>query len=278
MVSLPANKPLSVYQVLKNGYQLWLDTFIKVLPFTVLISIISAGMQFSMSNQHGNIHAIINGALNTAPTVVNESPEQIGLPLFSLIIFISVSLVLHAGMVYRIHMTAQQLDEGFDKAFFFGCKKSFPLISIYILTMCAIFMGLILLVVPGVVVGLYMFFSSFFVILEDKTPLDAIRNSFRIVSGEFWHTLATFAAIVFSYIILVIVVTVLLSFLYIGLEQVMSYLQTEFIRNSYDTLANSLTLVVLNPLMTTCLMTLFYDLKNRKSSQNNKQPVHQILA
>lgn len=277
MVSLPANQPKSGYQVLKHGYQLWLDTFVKALPFALLTSIVNVGLQLSMPEQHGHIHAIINGALDNAPAAVNESPEQVGLSLFSLVLFIIVSLVLHAGMVYRIHMTAQKLDEGFDKAFFFGCKKAFPLISVYILTMCAVFTGLVLLVVPGIVVGLYMFFSSFFVILEDKNALDAIRDSFRIVSGEFWHTLATFVSIILLYITLVIVAIVLLGFLYMGLEQLISYLQTESIRNSYNMLASSLTIVVLYPLMTTCLMALFYDLKNRKSGSINP-PVHQISA
>ncbi|BAU72463.1 YciC family protein [Metapseudomonas furukawaii] len=54
-----------------------------------------------------------------------------------------------------------------------------------------IMVGVWMLVLPGLYVMIKVAFAEYLLVLEGRSPLDAIRDSFALTSGHFWTILAT---------------------------------------------------------------------------------------
>lgn len=69
------------------------------------------------------------------------------------------------------------------------------LLLTYILTILAISFGLVLLVVPGIYIGIRLAFAEFYCVMEGKSAMESIRASWDSTSGFFWPLLQGLALI-----------------------------------------------------------------------------------
>ena len=60
-------------------------------------------------------------------------------------------------------------------------------VGAYILLMIITFVGMLLLVVPGIIAALGLFFSLFLVIDRGASPIQALKESWRITKGNKWR-------------------------------------------------------------------------------------------
>ena len=72
-----------------------------------------------------------------------------------------------------------------------------------ILTWLAVIGGLILLIVPGIIFGVWFTFSGYTVMLEDRKGLSALRRSKQLVKGNGWYVFVVFLILYISYFALV---------------------------------------------------------------------------
>lgn len=82
-------------------------------------------------------------------------------------------------------------------AYEYASKLLFSYIGVLIVTALCIFAGLILLVVPGIVVAVWLSFSSFVVITGKAKGLEALRTSKRYVRGIWLQVFLRFIAAAF---------------------------------------------------------------------------------
>ncbi len=82
-------------------------------------------------------------------------------------------------------------------AYEYASKLLFSYIGVLIITALCIFAGLILLVVPGIVVAVWLSFSSFIVITGKAKGLEALRTSKRYVRGIWLQVFLRFIAAAF---------------------------------------------------------------------------------
>lgn len=66
-----------------------------------------------------------------------------------------------------------------------GSKKLFPMIILSIITNLMIIGGLVLFIVPGILFGILVFLSPYLLVLDNLSPLEAIRRSVSVVSKNF---------------------------------------------------------------------------------------------
>jgi len=71
-----------------------------------------------------------------------------------------------------------------------------------ILAGLAILGGLILLIVPGIIFGVWFTFSGYAVILEDREGLSALRRSKQLVKGNGWYVFVVFFILYIIYYVL----------------------------------------------------------------------------
>jgi len=269
MINHSVNHPKTIVEVIKHGFQLWANTFMKAIPFSLLLGIINMGLQFGMKpylpHQDGKLSGSTEG-MHAVSTV----PEMPGYIFLYLIAFMVFSLIIHAGMSYRINAIVLRTEPTFDKALLVGVRKVFPILGVWILTSLAMFVGFMALVIPGVVIGVYFAFSYLLVVITDKGIIESIRESCRLVSGNFWHTLGALVLIGLTYIVLAFALAFLLGLLAFVLEPV--------VKENLYIVMSSVVIVILYPFFTTCLLAVLYDLQNRKSLDSNQKPTHRIAA
>jgi hypothetical protein len=82
-------------------------------------------------------------------------------------------------------------------AYEYASKLLFSYIEVLIITALCIFAGLILFIVPGIVVAVWLSFSSFIVITGKAKGLEALRTSKRYVRGIWLQVFLRFVAVAF---------------------------------------------------------------------------------
>lgn len=93
-----------------------------------------------------------------------------------------------ASYLHLAHLARRDRQIGFSD-FFKGFEKAGSLIALNLMIYLAVFLGLILLIIPGIYLGVSYVFSQIFVWFYDKDPYEAIRLSRKLVSGNFGQIL-----------------------------------------------------------------------------------------
>jgi hypothetical protein len=80
-----------------------------------------------------------------------------------------------------------------------GMERWAAVLAVIILTAVFVLLGLVCLIVPGVYLGVALYFSAQAVVAEDRSPVDALRRSRDLVRGQWWRVFGI--GIVFSVMI-----------------------------------------------------------------------------
>lgn len=104
--------------------------------------------------------------------------------LFQGIASVFVSLVAHrlAGSeIAGVEMSSGQASA-------FAARKTLPLLGAYLMAGLGVFIGFLLLIVPGVWLAGSWTMTAPAMALEGKGAVDSLRRSFELVRGRWWHT------------------------------------------------------------------------------------------
>jgi hypothetical protein len=88
-----------------------------------------------------------------------------------------------------------------------GMERWAAVIAVILLSAVLVLIGLICLIVPGIYLGVALYFSAQAVVAEDRSPVDALARSRELVRGQWWRVFGI--GIVFS--VMIGVTTALLS-------------------------------------------------------------------
>ncbi|WP_037044355.1 hypothetical protein [Pseudonocardia halophobica] len=154
--------------------------------------------------------ALIIGAL--IAVIVAAGGGWVGVAIgggLSLIIVVAVSLLAQGASVYVVTRQAAEQPVGAGEALSFAARRALPLLGWGILAGILVFIGFLLLVIPGIYLSVVFVASLTGVIMYERA---GIGRTFELVNREFWGTfgrLVTFAiaAAVYSGIISAIVST-----------------------------------------------------------------------
>jgi hypothetical protein len=80
-----------------------------------------------------------------------------------------------------------------------GLTRWAPVLGAVLLAGLAVLVGFVLLVIPGIYLLVIFYFGAQAVVAEDRDPVDALRRSRELVSGQFWRVFGI--GIVFSVMI-----------------------------------------------------------------------------
>lgn len=278
-IEIPPKEPQTMMQVVGYGARLWVRSFGLALPFALLISIINMALQFGMKPYTNALKQAAQAAQashsGTALALTEGQLETHQSPLMLLIFFafIVISLLLHAGMTYRINAAVNKNVLSFDKALLIACRKVLPIVGVYCLTVIMIAAGLMLLVIPGIMVMFYLICAHILVVLTDLGVIESIRESFRLVSGNFWRVVGIFILTALLYLGISIIFGIVIGLLFAVLQLFLGDLLLP-VKENAGIFFGGFMLLFLYPLLTTCLLSLYYDLQRRKSDK----PSHHIAA
>lgn len=130
-------------------------------------------------------------------------------PLLDIIAFLlTVALAIWVSIrVYQVVLALERKEKVTNKTTATVLTLFWPLVWVSILTGLATIGGLILLILPGIYIGVRMGFSQLFVIDEKKKGTDAIKASWELTKQKFWPVFGRQLAggIVFGGLMLIII-------------------------------------------------------------------------
>jgi hypothetical protein len=127
-------------------------------------------------------HRVVATAGSWADTTVVVLATLLGL----------LALAVVAGAVTRAAVAAGGGEDlGVWRSYRFAVGRVWPLLAVLVLSWLLIAIGLVLLVVPGVVVGVQLAVAVPALVVEGIGPGKALARSERLVRGRWWHTFGT---------------------------------------------------------------------------------------
>jgi hypothetical protein len=182
-----ATAPRGIGQVLDSIFKLTSTAWLRMFPYAVLSAVLSA-VPF--------VYLISTGVLDDP-----EELAKVGLsPAYWILIAIimPVSLCLYGAGVARIDSIARGADIGFGASLRAALPRLVAMIVASICFTLAVAIGLVLLVIPGIILIVSLFYYMPAIMLDGKGPVESLTFSHKLVWGNWWRvaTIGTIAAII----------------------------------------------------------------------------------
>lgn len=292
-------KPLTITEVFVRGWDMFIATFWSVVPFSLMVSLMSVPghvAQQTSAVQKGGLtqttaentavagKGIISGAANSAsgsPDAVTDATNQLSVQvsqmstgttlLIAAIVFIAILIALfifcgiYAALIKQIDSSVKGKKLNFIEALFAGFSKSFTILGACIIAGIAVVIGLALLVLPGIYIGIALFFVSFLPVVENLGVMDSLKESMRLVSGHWWRTF-------FSLFIVGIVIALfqILVAAVLGIALAATNTDVSHVSRGYSAMVAVIMILAqtaLLPLMYSFYLSILYDLQSRKDAE-----------
>ncbi|MDB4991930.1 MAG: hypothetical protein JWL75_175 [Parcubacteria group bacterium] len=116
----------------------------------------------------------------------HEGAEGVALWIITFLISSIVSFLVSMGKT-AFYLKSHDAAESAKLADLWHPKPFLKYAIVTILSGLATFIGLILLIVPGIIVGIMFGFSQYLVIEKHLSPMEALRESARLTHGNRWN-------------------------------------------------------------------------------------------
>jgi len=197
-------EPQTIGKVLDSGVKLYLFSFDKVIGFAIAAAFFSQLPNFFTGN--------INQTQD--PEVVLQFLASYG---WLFVVFMVVAIIFYNALYYRMNSAVRTPEEDFATALAVGVRKLLPVIGALLLYMLAVTVGMILLIVPGIILSLSLFFYNALIIIDNEGVISSLTTSHRLVWGNWWRTAAVFlipgVIIMAVFIVLGFIFAIVLGFL-----------------------------------------------------------------
>lgn len=117
-----------------------------------------------------------------------------------------ISLLVQALLILRLDHLARREPAVFSEDWRRALRILLPLIVAAIVCGIALFIGYLLLIVPGVILTVTLIFFQFEVVLERSGPIQALNRSHALVWGNWWRI---FGVLIMMLVVLIIILVAL---------------------------------------------------------------------
>lgn len=133
-------------------------------------------------------------------------------PLWILAFFVTIIFLIINGWA-MMHLVSQESDSilSYKTSFDWAAKNFLPLTWTSITVFVAIMLGYILFIVPGVILSVYLYFALYAHIIDGEVGIKALKQSYRVVKGQWWNTAWKLVILGFYMVLVYIVVTILVA-------------------------------------------------------------------
>lgn len=243
-MSVLATQPSNIIEVFESSIKVFKLSFKKIIGLGIIIGLIQVAS--------GIISEMIIKQQSSmgADAVLNIIPRLSAMGFLMTL----CAFIVYAAIIYRIDNVVKMREDSFSGALMFSVRKFPALLLALILYGVATFVGTILLIIPGLILGLSLAFYVYFIVLENENGYQALKSSHRLVWKDWWRTLAVFA-----------VPGVILIIALIGISFVFEMLG--FSKSGYDgvTIATNFLACLYMPYFYALGYVQYHDLKLRKS-------------
>lgn len=160
---LNEKKEVDVFEILSISWKKFKENW----KFLVVLSLIYVGIRF------------IEGILEKS--VQKGSPESFGVSLLVAVFNVFIAI----GMV-RIFLNISRGGQSHFKEIFGGMKYFWKFVGASIIYLLIVLVGYLLLIIPGIIWQYKYGLFSYLIVDKDMKPMEAIRESGRLMQGNKW--------------------------------------------------------------------------------------------
>jgi len=203
VTSQPALPPVGelfskAWDVFKLSWHKQLALSIATTFLVVLITIVAI-LVFAVLNLPQIPH--IADLVHTGTTGLSVIPQSVWLEayviiaIWGVVIWLMTTALTIATLVV-VNSSYKSEEISLKAAFVMGLKKSVPMFALNLVLFFFVMGGYWLLLLPGIVMGIYFSFSTYELVLENKSIVASMRESLRLVSAHFWAFLGRIGLLV----------------------------------------------------------------------------------
>lgn len=230
-MSTLSNQPLTITGVWRASWQLYRKVFSQVWFFSAILGLLSsAGLLYML---------FFEPKLGITAKFVS----------IYVIMLISILLNTYLGSIvlYRAYIVSEDQNVTLGDSLLFVAKKYYKILICAFLWTLLMMLGMMLLVFPGIYVAMIFFLVQPLALLDDTSVLVTLKNAFKLAWGNWWRTFVIFFP---------------LFFILFGIGVVPQYVSMHSV--IYALLAGNVLIIgIFYPLVSTCTLVLYNDLKLR---------------
>jgi hypothetical protein len=251
-MTIQPERPQSIGGVLDSAFQLYKASVFKVWPTCLLFAIVTS---------LPTAYMLMSGTASADPFAALQVMSD---PLYWAVYCVTMLLTmwLWAALYQQQGGIGAGQDPGAAESLKAGIGRALPLLLMTILFMIALFIGLVLLVIPGLILMVSLMLGANLLVFEGKGPVAALQGSHQLVWGNWWRT-----AVILTVGFIIVMVIYMLVGLIVGIViPILGVDSADFLVNLQLTslLVTALMTFLVMPFYVALLIAVYWDLKLRK--------------
>jgi intracellular septation protein A len=180
-------RPMGIGEILGTAFQLYRRHWRTLVAIAAVVVVPLTLLQYGIGHWFRT-----NGQQLHDPAEVSSSFWAVAsASLLAALVALLLYQVLTGAITRNIatEVTGQDLDV--EQSYRFGFARLGPILVVSILVGLATLLGLIVFIIPGIYIGVRLAVSTQALVVEDKRGTEAMRRSWDLVGGHWWHAALT---------------------------------------------------------------------------------------
>jgi hypothetical protein len=184
---IAALPPRRIGELLRAAFQLYRRHWRTLMAIAAVVVVPLTLLQYGIGHWFRT-----NGQQLQDPTEASTSFWAVAsASLLAALVGLLLYQVLTGAITRNIAAEVAGQDLGLEQSYRFGFARLGPILVVSILVGLATLLGLIMLVIPGIYIGVRLAVSIQALVVEDKRGTEAMRRSWDLVGGHWWHAALT---------------------------------------------------------------------------------------
>ncbi len=180
-------RPMGVGEILSTAWQLYRRHWRTLLAIAAVVVVPFTLLQYLIGDQ-----VRTRGEETANGVVVSTSSWAVGTAgLVAALAGVVMFLVLTGAITRAVAAEVAGEDPSVEQSYRFGFHRFWSVLLVSVLVGLATVAGLILLVIPGIYIGIRLAVSIEALVVEGRKGTQAMARSWELVGGHWWHAFGT---------------------------------------------------------------------------------------
>ena len=180
-------RPMGIGEILSTAFQLYQRHWRTLLAIAAVVVVPFTLLQYLLGNWVRD-----RGEVTSNGLVVREATWSVGIAgLVAALAGVVMFLVLTGAITRAVAAEVAGEDPGVEQSYRFGFHRLGSVLLVSVLVGLATVAGLILLIIPGIYIGVRLAVSIEALVVEGRRGTEAMGRSWELVGGHWWHAFGT---------------------------------------------------------------------------------------
>jgi hypothetical protein len=180
-------RPMGIGEILSTAFQFYQRHWRTLLGITAVVVVPITLLQYFLGDQ-----VRTQGEETANGVVIETATWAVGIAgLVTALAGLLMFLVLTGAITRAVAAEVAGEDPGVEQSYRFGFHRIWSVLLVSVLVGLATLGGLILLVIPGIYIGVRLCVSIEALVVEGRRGTQAMGRSWELVGGHWWHAFAT---------------------------------------------------------------------------------------